>query len=189
MTNESSISTPSTKKTLEMTKSSPQAPVIIASAPEIIVKPQSSHSLTDLYGTPEFSLAWDNDIKHHIARNVLYLRRFRDISQATVADKMGTSQSAVARIEAAEENITIGTLQRLITALKGRFFVSIVPEELSVQRHEPWWKANVAQTSGTTSGWTASFVAFDRTGDRAVIGLQRDTLPSKGLKMLTVSTS
>jgi transcriptional regulator with XRE-family HTH domain len=96
--------------------------------------------LADLYKTDEFRNEWANDVKFHVARNVLYLRRYRKMSQGSVAAAMGTSQSAIARIESAQENITLDTLQRLIAALGGQFHVAISPAECSLQQKHPWWE-------------------------------------------------
>jgi len=52
---------------------------------------------------------------------------------------MGTSQPAIARIENSDGNITLGTLERLIIALKGRFQVSIPPAEIEFPRWPAWW--------------------------------------------------
>jgi transcriptional regulator with XRE-family HTH domain len=52
---------------------------------------------------------------------------------------MGTSQSAVARIESGQENITLDTLQRMIVALDGKFHVSIRPQEFRCWHETPWW--------------------------------------------------
>lgn len=131
-------------------------------------------------------LALDNDIKHQIARNVFHLRRARRMSQGVLAEAMGTSQSAVARIEAAEDNLTVGTLQRLIVALHGRLLISIQPAEMPSQRPPPWWKT--ADTQAATA-WTVRFVALNTSGDteRAVIGVER-TAPGNALLVATSRT-
>src|SRR5262249_41166339 len=54
--------------------------------------------------------------------------------------KMKTSQSAIARIETGRENVTADTLERLIGALHGRFYVSIHPQECHVPTMMPWWE-------------------------------------------------
>ena len=85
---------------------------------------------------------------------------------------MGTSQSAIARIEAGEENITLATLERLVKTLKGRFLVSIQPEEFPFIRPKEWW-APVVNT--TTSPWVVQFVVVNREGNAALAGMLRDT--------------
>jgi hypothetical protein len=73
-----------------------------------------------------------------------------------VARAASTSQSAIARIEAGEENITLKTLGRLITALGGRLIISIQPKEMPVFRQPQWWEiygANLSATNWQVRGW------------------------------------
>lgn len=49
----------------------------------------------------------------------------RGISQTAVAAKMGTSQSAVARIEAGEADVKLSTLERYADAIGARFEWSV----------------------------------------------------------------
>jgi transcriptional regulator with XRE-family HTH domain len=94
------------------------------------------------------------------------------MSQAEVSKAMGTSQSAVARIESAQENITVDTLQRLIVALNGRFHVSIQPQEYPEQpQKRPWWE--VARR--VESGWTVVRIEGLRNSqtDQFIVGLER----------------
>jgi transcriptional regulator with XRE-family HTH domain len=92
------------------------------------------------------------------------------MSQAKVGAAMGTSQSAIARIESAQENITLDTLQRLIVALDGRFYVSIVPQEYPARLEVPWWES--AQFPST---WNVVGLVSNRTAqsDQLLIGLER----------------
>jgi transcriptional regulator with XRE-family HTH domain len=113
-----------------------------------------SSPLVIAYSDPHFRLAWDNDVKLHVSRHLLHLRRYREMSQAKLARRVGTSQPAIARIEAGEENITEQTLERIVTALDGRFRVSISPQELQMPEWPmPWWEAiGAGLTSAKT--WT-----------------------------------
>lgn len=87
-----------------------------------------------------FQIEWDNDIREQIGEHLVRLRRFRDMTQKEVADAMGTSQSAVARIETGQENFTADTLRRHVLALKGHFIVSIGPDDVDIPRMLAWWK-------------------------------------------------
>jgi DNA-binding XRE family transcriptional regulator len=51
-----------------------------------------------------------------IARNVLRLRVRAGMSQTELAQRVGTSQSRIAQIEAARVNVTVDTLDRLASA-------------------------------------------------------------------------
>jgi transcriptional regulator with XRE-family HTH domain len=144
------------------TKRSLEAQVVSRSSPSPLAK---------TYKSSAFQLEWDNDVAFHVAQNLLRLRRFRRMSQSKVARDMGTSQSALARIESAQENFTLSTLHRLIKALRGRFHVSISPEEMDFRSRSPWWE--VYDTS--TSGWSlvGSLANQTATTDQLLVGFQR----------------
>jgi helix-turn-helix protein len=97
---------------------------------------------------------------------------------------MGTSQSAIARIEAGEENITLGTLERIIKALNGRLAVSIQPAELPFIRSAPWW-----ERVPSTTAWTAKFIAMHRGGKHAIVGYECDVTSPSPLLVATAQTS
>ena len=141
------------------------------SKPVEVLSRRSGSLLDEVYASPGFQVAWDNEVPLHIAKNVSRLRRFRRMSQAKVGAAMGTSQPAVARIESAQENITLDTLERLVKALKGRFYVSIAPEELAVRRPSPWWELIEAQANP----WALRLVALRKTSqsDQVFVGLER----------------
>lgn len=52
-----------------------------------------------------------------IAYQILQLRKKEGISQAELAEKIGTTQSNVARMEAGQQNFTTDTLQKIASAL------------------------------------------------------------------------
>jgi transcriptional regulator with XRE-family HTH domain len=91
---------------------------------------------------------------------------------------MGTSQSAIARIESGEENITLDTLERLVLALKGRFLVSITPEEMAVQQMRSWWNTESQPISTSSRSWRLDWVAVHRDGNEAILGVKR-TSPAR----------
>ena len=53
-----------------------------------------------------------------IAYQILKLRTYEGISQAKLAEKVGTTQSNIARMESGQQNFTTDTLQRIALALK-----------------------------------------------------------------------
>jgi hypothetical protein len=94
---------------------------------------------TELYLTAAFQLAWDNNAAHHLAENVLHLRRYRDWTQAKVAGLMKTSQGKIARIEGGDENVTLSTVTRIADALEGRLRFWIEPAECKFLSLPNWW--------------------------------------------------
>ena len=104
--------------------------------------------MTDLARQPEVRLALDNDALFQVAENLIYLRKHRKLTQATLAKKMGTSQAKVARIEGGRENVTLRTLERAVVALEGRLSLSVSPAELGLPRAPSWWsEADEAHSS------------------------------------------
>ena len=57
------------------------------------------------------------------------LRRLRGLSQAELANRVGTQQPAIARIEAARANIGLDTLRALAVALDAVVHVEMAPAE------------------------------------------------------------
>lgn len=137
---------------------------------ELITLPQgqSPSPLIEIYKTDEFKLAAANDIRFQVAREIIHLRRFRKASQGSIATLMGSSQSALARIEGASDNITIDTLERLVEALDGRLQISISPQELQISAPAPWW----IERPVNANGW--DWAQSSRTEDslQAVIGIE-----------------
>jgi transcriptional regulator with XRE-family HTH domain len=168
----SSTSMPSAKSKTKKTRARASTPDVLPTkyGPVEVVSRPSNSRLAELYKSKEFAKEWANDIPFHVARNVFHLRRYRKISQAELAEAMKTSQPAIARIENGHENITLDTLQRLVTALNGRFFVCIAPEELPVHYARPWWELPSLGTPWTLCWW-GSHQGTD--SDRLVLGLER----------------
>lgn len=171
----SSISTRNAKKRtskIQRTQRLPQAGSREFS-PTIVKLPNSSSPLDKIYQAPEFQLAWDSQLGFRLAEQLIQLRHYRKLSQAEMAKKARTSQSAVARTESGEANVTIDTLQRFVEALRGRVQVGITPAEMHVPQLPPWWElgdyayfANVCIYEGcaveddgvktrVVAGWTA----------------------------------
>lgn len=162
---------------------------------EVLSRPSNSQ-LADVYKTEEFLNEWSNEVRFHVARNILHLRRYREMSQSSVAVAMGTSQAAIARIESGDENITLDTLKRLVVALNGRVFLSIPPEEHAPKNIRPWWEMNEA----SADTWTVIGIKAwqDQHVEQAVVGLERrcegptsgSTLPRQsGALLLAESTT
>jgi len=117
-----------------------QTPVssVLVPEPEIL-EPSESNSLTSRFQDKSELLAWENELRFHVAENLIMLRKFRNLSQLALAKKAETSQPKVARVESGSENLTLNTLKRLIEAMDGRFHVSISPSELNFPAIPHWW--------------------------------------------------
>jgi transcriptional regulator with XRE-family HTH domain len=170
-TSASSMSTPSAKRLIRKTQATPVrrgASQTAFGQAEVLSRPSSS-PLADIYKTEEFQNEWGNNVRFHVARNLLHLRRYRRMSQSSVAATAGTSQSAIARIESAQENITVDTMERLIVALRGRFHISICPLEWPPLQPMPWWESADSPT-WTLVNWTGRITGLT---EQIILGLER----------------
>jgi len=76
---------------------------------------------------PEFKKYYDEYGKQlEIAYQILQLRKKRKMSQKQLAEKIGTTQSNVARMEAGEQNFTTNTLNRVASAFKLELKINFV---------------------------------------------------------------
>ncbi|MFN8641879.1 MAG: helix-turn-helix transcriptional regulator [Candidatus Binatia bacterium] len=136
-------------------------------------------------------MAWANDVRFHVSRNLLYLRRFRGMSQARLAAAIGASQSQIARIESGDENVTMTTVERIVNALDGRFEVRIAPAEFKAQARTLWWEQPTS--TSTTTRWTLDVIETRETDDRREVrvtfgaDIQRPTLESSHF-LITAAT-
>jgi transcriptional regulator with XRE-family HTH domain len=100
---------------------------------------RGSTSIAEIARRSDVQLALDNDVLVRVAENCIALRKHRRLTQNALAKLMGTSQAALARIEGAQENITLRTLGKAIEALRGRLTFYITPAELNLPVMPPWY--------------------------------------------------
>ncbi len=73
---------------------------------------------------PEFKKGFEMEKrKLEMSLAIINLRKKKKISQAKLAEKIGMKQSAVGRIEAGKQNLTIETLQKIAFALNKELVV------------------------------------------------------------------
>lgn len=60
-----------------------------------------------------------------VISDLIALRIKRGMTQADIARKLGTKQSAIARIESGDENMTIDSIQRISEILGAKVKISI----------------------------------------------------------------
>lgn len=137
---------------------------------ELAPSTRSNSPLNKLYSTEEFRASWHSDVSRMVAVNALHLRRFRELSQTELASEMGTSQSAVARIEGGDENITLNTLRRLAKALKGRIRFSLEPREMSLPAWPMQWWNLVGSPLHSDGTWEFRGVVAQCDGQEAKVG-------------------
>jgi len=87
--------------------------------------------LAEALGDAEFREAWEaSDPAYQLAR----LRILRGLTQQQLAERVGTRQPSIARLESGREEPKLGFLRRVAEALGAKVEVRIVPlEETSGQ--------------------------------------------------------
>ena len=68
------------------------------------------------------------DVRARLALRIAEIRQRKNITQASLAKKLHTTQQAVSDIESFKhQNITLGTLQKIAEALDSRLIVDLKP--------------------------------------------------------------
>ncbi|MDP2683729.1 MAG: helix-turn-helix transcriptional regulator [bacterium] len=76
---------------------------------------------------PEFKNSYDEYGKQlEIAYKILELRKKRKMSQKELAEKIGTTQSNIARMESGQQNFTTNTLSKIAIVFKCDLQVNFV---------------------------------------------------------------
>jgi len=89
--------------------------------------------LSEALKDPEFRKAWEaSEPAYQVAR----LRIMRGLTQAELAEKVGTKQPSIARLESGKSEPKLSFLRRVVEALGGRLEVRIVPEGQTDRRED-----------------------------------------------------
>lgn len=80
----------------------------------------------ELLKNPEVKKEYDRlGPRYKLISDLIALRIKKGLTQAEVARKIGTKQSAIARIESGDENLTIDSVQKVTDALGAKIRISI----------------------------------------------------------------
>jgi ribosome-binding protein aMBF1 (putative translation factor) len=87
---------------------------------------------TEQMKSPAFKKAWrDLDPEFELLESMISLREQRGISQAKLAEKIGTKQPALSRLERGGfKNASLDTLRKIADALDARLVVKLQPRDL-----------------------------------------------------------
>ncbi len=84
--------------------------------------------LPKLLEDPEFSAAWEERRDEFaLAREIICTRVAAGLSQKELADKIGTTQSVIARLESGTHTPSVSTLKRVAVATNSKLNISFVP--------------------------------------------------------------
>jgi len=80
----------------------------------------------ELLKDPEFKKAYDDlEVEYSIITQVIQKRLDKKMSQKQLAEKVGTKQSAIARLEGGNTNPSVAFLEKVSKALGGKLQISI----------------------------------------------------------------
>lgn len=80
----------------------------------------------ELLKDPEFKKGYDDlELEYSIIVQVIQKRLDRGLSQKQLADKIGTKQSAISRLEGGNSNPSVAFLEKVSKALGGKLQISI----------------------------------------------------------------
>jgi transcriptional regulator with XRE-family HTH domain len=82
--------------------------------------------LAEQMQSPEFRRAY---AKYELAQQIVRLRVTRGLTQAQVAERVGTTQSSIARLESGSREPSLSFLRRVVSALGGRLEIQISADE------------------------------------------------------------
>lgn len=84
----------------------------------------------ELLANPEFAGEYQGlAAEHELARSAIALRLKRKLTQQQLADRLGTKQSGIARLESARSKPSIRFLERLAEALDATLVVKLEPNK------------------------------------------------------------
>lgn len=73
--------------------------------------------------------------KYEVAQQVIRLRIARGLTQAQLAERVGTTQSSIARLESGSREPSLSFLRRVVKALDGQLEVRVVSEEVAAETY------------------------------------------------------
>ena len=84
----------------------------------------------ELLSNPEVSKEYEAlRPQFDVIRQYIALRAKRNISQAELAKRIGSKQTAISRLERGYPNTTLGTWQKIAEALDANLEITLVPKE------------------------------------------------------------
>ena len=86
---------------------------------------------------PEFRAAYEAlEPEFELARQVIRLRLQRGLTQKELAERVGTQQSGISRLEGMNQMPSLSFLQRVAEALNARVQIRLVPKEEALREED-----------------------------------------------------
>ncbi len=96
----------------------------------IVPESISQHIEEEYRKSKEFRKAYDEEVlRLKVAYKIAQLRKSRHLTQRELADRVGTTQQNISRLEDLENTqINLHTLTKLAIALKAKIVIDLVPQ-------------------------------------------------------------
>jgi DNA-binding XRE family transcriptional regulator len=97
----------------------------------IIPESVSQHIKDELKKSSDFRKAYSDEVTRlQLAYKITQLRKARNLSQAQLAKRVGTTQQTISRLEDSKNTrITIATLSKLSVALQAHLSIELLPKK------------------------------------------------------------
>jgi transcriptional regulator with XRE-family HTH domain len=83
----------------------------------------------ELLKDPEFKKEYEKlEPEYKIIRQILSLRRKKNLTQEQLAELTGAKQSSIARIESGRHNTSLGLLEKIAEALDAELDIRFIPK-------------------------------------------------------------
>lgn len=93
------------------------------------------------------------DLLQHVSANLRRARQAAGLSQAALAERADVSRRMITMIETGEGNVSLGTLDRLATALGLAFAELVQPAGTAWRGRAPGSQARLVAAAGTVELW------------------------------------
>lgn len=78
---------------------------------------------------PDFKKLWEEGLgRHQLAKAIIGLRIKHELTQKQLADKVGTTQAVISRIENGSQNITVDYLNKIALAFGKKLKIEFVDD-------------------------------------------------------------
>jgi len=119
-----------------------------------------------------------------IPAQIKNLRKFRELNQAELAERVGTKQSAISRLERSQDaNPELETLVKIAEALDARLSVVIEPYEVVIARYRQERASTAASAASAETEFgqrrPAGIARYDDERDEAIRPLRQPPLDQK----------
>lgn len=126
---------------------------------------QSAVSGTTVQGQPDPKLGLFSSVRQRILRQLVGHRTRRGISQEAIAERMGTAQPAIARLEAGLSDPRLSTIERYAAALDADVEFTLIPRGV---------RRDYKMSDIETEGFAVQVTSYEPAGPQSAYGVKQE---------------